>query len=153
MIKRQQAWFSGQRQDELLSIERKGYCYSENVLPIGLLHFGCASECVFIHSSIHPTTNQIHSRSVRIQLLISFSLPFGKDNWLGETTNKEYYVNYWTEVYNGCWMVQLTCATSPICQNNHYILGWKGLLRGHQKSPWFFPITTQSRLHRRGPKT
>ena len=93
MMKRQHTWLISQGQDELPSIESRRVLLSQkNVLPIGLLHFSCASERVCIHSSIHPTANQIHSWSARIQLLISFSVPFVKDNWLGETTKKQYYI-------------------------------------------------------------
>ena len=78
------------RQDELPRIESRRVLLSQkNVLPISLLHFRCASERVSIHCSIHPTANQVHNWSARLQLLLTFSFPFVKDNWLCETAKKQ----------------------------------------------------------------
>ena len=90
MTRRQLTWFISQGQNELPRIESRRVLLSQkNVLPIWLLHFSCASERVSIHCSIHPTANQVHNWSTRLQLLLTFSFPFVKDNWLCETTKKQ----------------------------------------------------------------
>ena len=92
MTKRQLTWFISQGQNELPRIESRRVLLSQkNVLPIWLLHFRCASQRVSIHCSIHPTANQVHNWSTRLQLLLTFSFPFVKDNWLCETTKKQQF--------------------------------------------------------------